>query len=117
MSSDKKIDYDDILSSMNLYVENGQLRIIKGPQSSNGEAPKQLNFGPKLTEEEIEKKKKDEEEKNKRIFLEKLQHQKNVVGLQKARTKYMSYINNYPEQIVQDIPQRTTAIFPINYWR
>ena len=117
MSSDRKIDYDDILSAMNLYVENGQLRIIKGPQPSNGEAPKQLNFGPKLTEEEIEKKKKDEEEEKKRIFLEKLQHQKNVVGLQKARTKYMSYINNYPEHIVQDIPQRTTAKFPINYWR
>lgn len=113
----EKIDFDDILSSMNLFVENGQLRIIKGPQPSNGEAPKQLNFGPKLTEEEIEKKKKKKEEENKRIFLEKLQHQKNLVGLQKARTKYMSYINNYPEQIVQDIPQRTTAIFPINYWR
>ena len=117
MSSDRKIDYDDIFSSMNLYVENGPIRIIKGPQPSNGEAPKQLNFGPKLTEEEIEKKKKDEEEENKRIFLEKLQHQKNVVGLEKARTKYMSYINNYPEQIVQYIPQPTTAIFPINYWR
>lgn len=117
MSSDKKIDYDDILTSMNLYVDNGQLRIIKGSQtSSNTSEPQKLNFGPKITDEEIEKKRKEEEEENKRKFLEKLQHQKNIVSLKQARTNYMRFINSYPDQLVQDVPQRTTAIFPINYW-
>ena len=117
MTSAKKIDYDDILSAMNLYVENGQLRIVKGQQNSNEKAPQKLSFGPKPTEEEIEKKKKEEEEENNRKFLEKLQHQKNILALKKARTKYMSYVNNYPDQMVQDVPQRTTAIFSINHWR
>lgn len=117
MPGDKKIDYDDILASMNLFVENGQLRIIKGKQASTSQPPQRIELGPKVTPEEMEKKKREEEEEKRRVFLEKLQHRKNQVALQKARTNLMSFVNRYPEQIVQDIPQRTTAIFPINYWR
>lgn len=113
----EKIDFDDILASMNLYVENGQLRIVKGKQSSSSQGPQRIELGPKLTPEEEAEKKREEEEEKRRIFLEKLQHQKNLVSLQKARTNFMKFINNYPEQMVQDVPQRTTAIFPINYWR
>ena len=114
----KKIDYDDILANMNLFVEDGKLRIVKGNISETSE-PKRLDFQfkPMLSEKEKEEiKKKEEQEVNKRILERKEQHKK-LIGLQKARTSKMSFVNNYPEQVVQDIPQRTTAIFPINYWR
>lgn len=114
----KKIDYDDILANMNLYVEDGKLRIVKGNISETSE-PKKFDFQskPMLSEQEREEiKKKEEQEVNKRIIERKEQHKK-MMSLQKARTSRMSFVNNYPEQVVQDIPQRTTAIFPINYWR
>lgn len=67
MSDTKKIDYDDILATMNLIVENGQLRIIRGNPNENT-LPKKidLNKKPEPTAEEIEEERRRDEVEKKR---------------------------------------------------
>lgn len=114
MSDTKKIDYDDILASMNLYVENGQLRIIRGNPNKDTPLKKiDLNVKPESTAEEVEEKKRKEEIEKKEEEKKRIEHQRLIKGLEDARSRSMKFINKYPAQIVQDVPQRTTTIFPM----
>ena len=114
MSDTKKIDYDDILATMNLFVENGQLRIIRGTPNENTPPKKiDLNKKPEPTAEEIEEARRKEEMEKKEEEKKRIEQRRLILGLENARSRNMKFINNYPEQIVQDIPQRTTTIFPM----
>ena len=114
MSDTKKIDYEDILATMNLIVENGQLRIIRGNPNENT-LPKKidLNKKPEPTAEEIEEERRRDEVEKKEEEKKRIEQRRIILGLENARSRNMKFINNYPEQIVQDIPQRTTTIFPM----
>ena len=114
MSDTKKFDYDDILASMNLCVENGQLRIIRGNPNKDTPLKKiDLNVKPEPTAEEVEENKKKEEIEKKEEEEKRIEHQRLIKALENARSRSMKFINNYPAQIVQDVPQRTTTIFPM----
>ena len=122
MSDTKKIDYDDILAGMNLFVENGQLRIVRGTQSQSATEPTRIELGPK-DDPEPEKKKLTEEEEKERYdkYLKELheEQRREIVrlrGIREAKTRKIRYINNYPAQTVENSPHRVETIFSLKFY-
>jgi hypothetical protein len=90
----KKINYDDILASMNLYVKDGQLHKI-----NRGEGIK-LEAGPKLrptthvpqpTQEELQKK---QRERRQALHLNYMQQQRLRAQIAATKTKRLKFIND-----------------------
>lgn len=90
----KKIDYDDILASMNLYVKDGQLHKI-----NKAEGIKIAPFKPKpppslpqpqLTPEEMQKR---QQARRKALYLNYLQQQHLRAQIAESKSKRIKYIN------------------------
>lgn len=112
MSDKNTINYDDILSNMNLYVENGQLRIIKGPVVNNSE-PKEIRLSDNYNHTMNDVSEQEKRENEKQQLRQKNIQENRVRMLRNSRTSKMILRNNYPDQMLQDYPERTTTIFPI----
>ena len=120
MSDTKNIGYDDILAGMNLFVENGQLRIIRGKQQDNTEPPRKIEIGNKEGTQNTPESKLSEEEKREaqRIHLikvreERMRKLRYLQGIREAKSKGMKYINNYPAQLTDHSPRRVETVFPL----
>jgi hypothetical protein len=91
----KKIDYDDILASMNLFVKDGTLhkinktdRINMAPSKSNQPIPPTQ---PLLTQEELQQIQLD---RRKALHLNYLQQQRLHAQIKEAKSKRIKFINN-----------------------
>lgn len=91
----KKIDYDDILASMNLFVKDGALHKINktegikiAPSKSKQPTPP---TPPPLTQEEIQKIQLD---RRKALHLNYLQQQRLHAQIKESKSKRIKFINN-----------------------
>lgn len=89
----KKINYDDILASMNLYVKDGQLHKINSGQGINVNAPKPRPTAhtPQPTQEELQKRR---NERRKALHLDYLQQQRMRAQIAATKTKQIKFIND-----------------------
>ena len=89
----KKIDYDDILASMNLYVKDGQLHKINRSEGINmgGPKPRPIAHSPQPTHEELQKQRK---ERRKALHLNYLQQQRLRAQIAATKSKRINFIND-----------------------
>lgn len=89
----KKINYDDILASMNLYVKDGQLHKINRNEGINiaSSKSKHTPYIPQPTEEELQKKR---IERRKALHLNYLQQQHMRAQIAEIKSKQIKFINN-----------------------
>jgi hypothetical protein len=91
----KKVNYDDILASMNLYVKDGQLHKINRSDGINLVAPKsrptQPTSPPQPTQEELQKQR---NERRKALYLNYLQQQRLRVQIAATKSKQIKFIND-----------------------
>jgi len=85
----KKINYDDILASMNLYVKDGQLHKINRSEGINMNGPKPRP--PQPTEEELQKQR---NERRKALHLNYLQQQRLRAQIAATKSKQIKFIND-----------------------
>ena len=85
----KKINYDDILASMNLYVKDGQLHKINRSEGINMNGPKPRPTQP--TEEELQKQR---NERRKALHLNYLQQQRLRAQIAETKSKHIKFIND-----------------------
>lgn len=86
----KKINYDDILASMNLYVKDGKLHKINRGEGINMGGPKPRPTwptNPQPTEEQ-------QRERRKALHLNYLQQQRLRAQIAATKTKRIKFINN-----------------------
>ena len=89
----KKINYDDILASMNLYVKDGQLHKINSGEgiNMNGPKPRPTTHIPQPTQEELQKQR---NERRKALHLNYLQQQRMRAQIAAIKTKQIKFIND-----------------------
>ena len=89
----KKIDYDDILASMNLYVKDGQLHKINRNEGIHiaGPKPRPTAHKPQPTQEELQKQR---VERRKALHLNYLQQQRLRAQIAATKTKRIKFIND-----------------------
>ena len=90
----KKIDYDDILASMNLYVKDGELHKINRDEGINLAGPKPgptWPTTPQPTEEELQK---QQRERRKALHLNYLQQQRLRAQIAATKSKQIKFIND-----------------------
>ena len=88
----KKINYDDILASMNLYVKDGQLHKINRSEGINMNGPKpRPTQPPQPTEEELQKQR---NERRKALHLNYLQQQRLRAQIAATKSKQIKFIND-----------------------
>jgi hypothetical protein len=92
----KKIDYDDILASMNLYVKDGKLHKINRSEGINVAGPKARPTAhnptpPQPTQEELQKQR---NERRKALHLNYLQQQRLRVQIAATKSKQIKFIND-----------------------
>jgi hypothetical protein len=89
----KKIDYDDILASMNLYVKDGQLHKINRSDEINMAGPKKrpATHTPQPTQEELQKQR---NERRKALYLHYLQQQRMRAQIAAIKSKQIKFIND-----------------------
>lgn len=89
----KKINYDDILASMNLYVKDGQLHKINRNEGINIAGPKSrpVPHIPQPTQEELQKQR---IERRKALHLNYLQQQRMRAQIAEVKSKQIKFINN-----------------------
>ena len=85
----KKINYDDILASMNLYVKDGQLHKINRTEGINIAGPKSKPKEP--TQEELQKQR---NERRKALYLNYLQQQRMRAQIAAIKSKQIKFIND-----------------------
>jgi hypothetical protein len=86
----KKINYDDILASMNLYVKDGQLHKINRSEGINMSRPTQPT-PPQPTQEELQKKR---NERRQALHLNYLQQQRLRAQIDATKSKQIKFIND-----------------------
>ena len=86
----KKINYDDILASMNLYVKDGQLHKINRSEGINMSRPTQPT-PPQPTQEELQKQR---NERRKALYLNYLQQQRMRAQIAATKSKQIKFIND-----------------------
>jgi hypothetical protein len=89
----KKIDYDDILASMNLYVKDGELHKINRHEGINLAGPKQgpTTHTPQPTQEELQK---QQRERRQALHLDYLQQQRLRAQIAATKSKQIKFIND-----------------------
>jgi hypothetical protein len=89
----KKINYDDILASMNLYVKDGQLHKINSGEgiNMNGPKPRPTTHTPQPTQEELQKRR---NERRKALYLDYLQQQRMRAQIAAIKSKRIKFIND-----------------------
>jgi hypothetical protein len=91
----KKINYDDILASMNLYVKDGQLHKINRSEGINMNGPKQRptwpTHPPQPTQEELQKQR---NERRKALHLDYLKQQRMRAQIAETKSKQIKFIND-----------------------
>ena len=89
----KKIDYDDILASMNLYVKDGELHKINRNEGINLAGPKSrpTAYTPQPTQEELQKQR---SERRKALHLNYLQQQRMRAQIAAIKSKRIKFIND-----------------------
>jgi hypothetical protein len=92
----KKIDYDDILASMNLYVKDGKLHKINRGEGINMAGPKPgptwpTTHIPQPTQEELQKQQRD---RRQALHLNYLQQQRLRAQIAATKTKRIKFIND-----------------------
>jgi hypothetical protein len=89
----KKIDYDDILASMNLYVKDGQLHKINRSEGINVAGPKArpTTHTPQPTKEELQK---QQRERRQALHLNYLQQQRLRAQIAATKSKRINFIND-----------------------
>ena len=89
----KKINYDDILASMNLYVKDGQLHKINRNEGINiaGPKPRPTTHIPQPTQEELQKQR---NERRKALHLNYLQQQRMRAQIAAIKSKQIKFIND-----------------------
>ena len=85
----KKIDYDDILASMNLYVKDGKLHKINRREGINMSGP--TAHTPQPTEEELQQ---QQRERRKALHLNYLQQERLRAQIAATKTKRINFIND-----------------------
>jgi hypothetical protein len=109
----KKIDYDDILASMNLYVKDGQLHKINRGEGINMAGPKKRPTGPTIhapqpTQEELQK---QQRERRQALHLNYLQQQRLRAQIAATKTKRIQFINDSAN--IQLDSHTTTHVFKL----
>jgi len=109
----KKVDYDDILASMNLYVKDGQLHKINRGEGINMAGPKVRPTGPTThtpqpTQEELQK---QQRERRQALHLNYLQQQRLRAQIAATKTKQLKYIND--SENIQLDSHTTTHVFKL----
>ena len=106
----KKINYDDILASMNLYVKDGQLHKINSGQGINVIAPKPRPTAhtPQPTQEELQK---QQRERRQALHLNYLQQQRLRAQIAATKTKRINFINDSAN--IQLDSHTTTHVFKL----
>ena len=89
----KKINYDDILASMNLYVKDGELHKINRHDGINMAGPKSwpTTHTPQPTQEELQK---QQNERRQALHLNYLQQQRLRAQIAETKTKRIKFIND-----------------------
>jgi hypothetical protein len=90
----KKIDYDDILASMNLYVKDGQLHKINGSERINVAGPKAgptWPTHPQPTQEELQT---QQRERRQALHLNYLQQQRLRAQIAATKSRRIKFIND-----------------------
>ena len=92
----KKIDYDDILASMNLYVKDGELHKINRDEGINLAGPKPgptwpTTHVPQPTQEELQKQR---NERRKALHLNYLQQERLRAQIAATKSKRIKFIND-----------------------
>jgi hypothetical protein len=89
----KKIDYDDILASMNLYVKDGQLHKINRGEGINvaGPKPRPTAHIPQPTKEELQK---QQRERRRALHLNYLQQQRLRAQIAATKSRRIKFIND-----------------------
>jgi hypothetical protein len=87
----KKIDYDDILASMNLYVKDGQLHKINRSERINVAGPKPRPTPPQPTEEELQTQR---NERRQALHLNYLQQQRLRAQIAAIKSRRIKFIND-----------------------
>jgi hypothetical protein len=89
----KKIDYDDILASMNLYVKDGQLHKINRGEGINvaGPKPRPTAHTPQPTKEELQK---QQRERRRALHLNYLQQQRLRAQIAATKSRRIKFIND-----------------------
>jgi len=91
----KKINYDDILASMNLCVKDGQLHKINRNEEININGPKPRptwpTHAPQPTQEELQKRR---NERRKALHLDYLQQQRMRAQIAAIKSKQIKFIND-----------------------
>jgi hypothetical protein len=85
----KKINYDDILASMNLYVKDGQLHKINRGEGINMSGP--TPHIPQPTEEELQQ---QHRERRQALHLNYLQQERLRAQIAATKTKLINFIND-----------------------
>ena len=109
----KKIDYDDILASMNLYVKDGQLHKINRSEGINVAGPKPrptwpTAHVPQPTQEELQK---QQRERRRALHLNYLQQQRLRAQIAATKTKRINFINDSTN--IQLDSHTTTHVFKL----
>jgi hypothetical protein len=109
----KKIDYDDILASMNLYVKDGKLHKINRGEGINMAGPKPGPTAhnptpPQPTQEELQT---QQRERRKALHLNYLQQQRLRAQIAATKTKRINFINDYTN--IQLDSHTTTHVFKL----
>jgi hypothetical protein len=88
----KKINYDDILASMNLYVKDGELHKINRNEGINLARPtRPTPHTPQPTQEELQKQR---NERRKALHLNYLQQQRLRAQIAVTKSKQIKFIND-----------------------
>jgi hypothetical protein len=107
----KKIDYDDILASMNLYVKDGHLHKINRSEGINMTGPK-ARFPqptpPQPTQEELQK---QQRERRQASHLNYLQQQRLRAQIAATKSKQIKFIND--SRNIQLDSHTTTQFFKL----
>ena len=106
----KKIDYDDILASMNLYVKDGQLHKINRSEGINvaGPKPRPTAHVPQPTKEELQK---QQRERRRALHLNYLQQERLRAQIAATKTKRINFINDSTN--IQLDSHTTTHVFKL----
>ena len=107
----KKINYDDILASMNLYVKDGNLHKINRSEGINMVGPKARPTrptAPQPTQEELQK---QQRERRQALHLNYLQQQRLRAQIAATKTKRINFINDSAN--IQLDSHTTTHVFKL----
>ena len=104
----KKINYDDILASMNLYVKDGNLHKINRSEGINMAGPKARPTAPQPTQEELQK---QQRERRQALHLNYLQQQRLRAQIAATKTKRINFINDSAN--IQLDSHTTTHVFKL----